>query len=72
MSYAGVARWVEQDEHKDEIDRAVEQNGYWQRGRERGRPRGMEPAEHGLLADLRRARRSLRLQAIDEPRRLRA
>ena len=28
---------------------------------------GMEPAEHDLLADLRRARRSLRLQAMDEP-----
>jgi len=27
----------------------------------------MEPAEHDLLADLRRARRSLRLQAMDEP-----
>jgi uncharacterized membrane protein len=28
---------------------------------------GMEQAEHDLLADLRRARRSLRLQAMDEP-----
>jgi len=28
---------------------------------------GMEPAEHDLLAGLRRARRSLRLQAINEP-----
>jgi uncharacterized membrane protein len=27
----------------------------------------MEPAEHDLLADLRRTRRSLRLQALDEP-----
>ena len=27
----------------------------------------MEPAEHGLLADLRRARRSLRLRSIDKP-----
>jgi uncharacterized membrane protein len=27
----------------------------------------MEPAEHDLLADLRRARRSLRLQALDGP-----
>jgi uncharacterized membrane protein len=32
-----------------------------------GDPGGMEPAEHDLLADLRRARRSLRLQAMDEP-----
>ena len=30
-------------------------------------PGGMEPAEHDLLADLRRARRSLRLQDMDEP-----
>lgn len=29
---------------------------------------GMEPAEQELLVDLRRARRSLRLQDIDEPR----
>jgi uncharacterized membrane protein len=28
---------------------------------------GMEQAEHDLLADLRRARRSLRLQDMDEP-----
>ena len=28
---------------------------------------GIEPAEHDLLAELRRARRSLRLQDIDEP-----
>ena len=28
---------------------------------------GMEQAEHDLLADLRRARRSLRLQGMDEP-----
>jgi uncharacterized membrane protein len=32
-----------------------------------GNPGGMEPAEHDLLADLRRARRSLRRQAMDEP-----
>jgi uncharacterized membrane protein len=32
-----------------------------------GNPGGMEPAEHDLLSDLRRARRSLRLQAMDEP-----
>src|SRR4051794_32699355 len=32
-----------------------------------GGPRGMDPAEHDLLAELRRARRSLRLQAMDEP-----
>jgi hypothetical protein len=29
-------------------------------------PGGMEQAEHELLADLRRARRTLRLQAIEE------
>ena len=28
---------------------------------------GMEQAEHDLLADLRRARRSLRLQGMDQP-----
>jgi uncharacterized membrane protein len=32
-----------------------------------GNPGGMDPAEHNLLADLRRARRSLRLQAMEEP-----
>jgi uncharacterized membrane protein len=32
-----------------------------------GNPGGMEPAEHDLLADLRRARRSLRLRAMNEP-----
>jgi uncharacterized membrane protein len=32
-----------------------------------GDPGGMEPAEHDLLTDLRRARRSLRLQAMNEP-----
>jgi hypothetical protein len=32
-----------------------------------GDPGGMEPVEHDLLTDLRRARRSLRLQAMDEP-----
>jgi uncharacterized membrane protein len=32
-----------------------------------GNPGGMERAEHDLLADLRRARRSLRLQGMDEP-----
>ena len=46
---------------------AIWRNGCWQRGREGGRPGGMEPAEQDLLADLRRARRSLRLQAMDEP-----
>ena len=30
-------------------------------------PDGMEQAEHDLLADLRRARRSLRLQDMEEP-----
>jgi uncharacterized membrane protein len=30
-------------------------------------PRGMEPAEHDLLVGLRRARRSRRLQEMDEP-----
>jgi hypothetical protein len=38
MSYAVVARWVAQDEHKDEIDRAIELNECRQRGREGGRP----------------------------------
>jgi hypothetical protein len=33
---------------------------------------GMEQAEHVLPADLRAARRSLRLQGMDQPRRLRA
>jgi uncharacterized membrane protein len=32
-----------------------------------GNPGGKEPAEHDLLADLRRARRSLRLRAMNEP-----
>ena len=32
-----------------------------------GDPRGMEPAEHDLLVGLRRARRSRRLQEMDEP-----
>jgi len=32
----------------------------------------IEQAEHVLLADLRVARRSLRLQGMDQPRRLRA
>jgi len=32
-----------------------------------GDPGGMEQAEHDLLADLRRARRSFRLQGMDEP-----
>jgi uncharacterized membrane protein len=67
MSYVVVACWVAQDEHKDEIDRVIERNGCWQRGREGGRPRRQEPAEHDLLTDLRRARRSLRLQAMNEP-----
>ena len=39
MSCVVVARWVAQDEHKDEIDRAIERNECWQRGREGGRPR---------------------------------
>src|SRR3954463_972349 len=67
MSYVVVARSVAKGEHKDEIERATERNGCWQHGREAGDPGGIEPAEHDLLADLRRARRSLRLQAIDEP-----
>src|SRR5215470_6009838 len=62
-----VACWVAQDEHKDEIDRVIERNGCRQCGREGARPGGMEPAEHDLLAALRRARRSLRLQAMNEP-----
>jgi hypothetical protein len=34
-----VARWVAPDEHKDEIDRAIERNEYWQRRRDGGKPR---------------------------------
>jgi uncharacterized membrane protein len=62
-----VACWVAQDEHKDEIDRVVERNGSGTVEEKAGDPSGMEPAEHDLLADLRRARRSLRLRAMNGP-----
>jgi hypothetical protein len=39
----------------------------WQRGRDGGRPGRMEQVVLDLFADLRRARRSLRLQGTDQP-----
>jgi uncharacterized membrane protein len=68
MTYVVVALWVAQDEHKNKIDRESERNGFAGSVEEKaGDPGGMEQAEHDLLANLKRARRSLRLQAMDEP-----
>ena len=49
------------------IDRAIERKGAGSVEEKAEDQDGMEQAEHDLLADLRRARRSLRLQDMDEP-----
>jgi uncharacterized membrane protein len=47
--------------------RAIERNGAGKVEQKAEDHDGMEQAEHDLLVDLRRARRSLRLQGMDEP-----
>ena len=70
MSCAVVARWVAPDETKLTAQSSGTSTGSVEGMA--GNPGGMEPAEHDLLSDLRRARRSLRLQAMTSPRRRRA
>jgi uncharacterized membrane protein len=49
------------------VDCAIKLNGVGGMEEKPEDQNGMEQAEHDLLADLRRARRSLRLQGMDEP-----
>jgi hypothetical protein len=49
------------------VDRAIKRKGAGSVEEKAEDQDGMEQAEHDLLADLRRARRSLRLQGMDEP-----